>query len=67
MRVAFLYRFRISRLGKLYVDGDATLSFETRLPDLNKAIITVGVEYKRSKAGRFVHGHVFSCEEFLCL
>jgi len=48
----------VHRLGKLYVDGDVSLSFETRLPDLNKAIVTVGVEYKRSKAGRFFTGLV---------
>eukprot|EP00238_Polyblepharides_amylifera_P015327 CAMPEP_0196599450 /NCGR_PEP_ID=MMETSP1081-20130531/94863_1 /TAXON_ID=36882 /ORGANISM="Pyramimonas amylifera, Strain CCMP720" /LENGTH=2090 /DNA_ID=CAMNT_0041925221 /DNA_START=417 /DNA_END=6689 /DNA_ORIENTATION=+ len=46
------------RNGTLYVDGMSVLTFESRLPDLNEAIITVGKEYKQYESRRFFTGLV---------
>ncbi|KAK3248533.1 hypothetical protein CYMTET_42004 [Cymbomonas tetramitiformis] len=46
------------RRGVLYVDYQPALEFDTRLPNLSKAQVTVGCEYKREDRRRFFTGVV---------
>ena len=42
----------VSRVGQLYVDGQVVLSFETKLPSLRDATVTVGMDYKNKAPQR---------------
>jgi len=46
----------VHRLVKVYVDGELALQVTTRLPDLTKAVLTAGVEYKQYAKRRYFTG-----------
>jgi hypothetical protein len=46
------------RLGKAYVDGDVVVKFDSRLPDLSNAVLSVGRQWERGHAAKYFTGLV---------